>query len=203
MSYLTEDNKRNIIIGAVTLLTMFFACITTISLYEVIAPEHVESDTVTVTMADFDRALAKWKAQEPEEYVITTKDGADLMSLRVRPKKGAVQIVHRERGGIIDPVDRPGYPVFRSSGHGADNRTVDGLFATAKEMLELASLKELITPRQDDTSYFHDFNIQFHPDLGYPTVIEHKVRIADPDNEIIWREYGQSPKKVEKLEIVR
>src|SRR5205809_777900 len=79
----SESNRRNILLGSTGILLMVTACLTTILAYKQVVPSNVDRDTITITRADYEQALEKWRARKVAEYEITVRRNPYEAILRV------------------------------------------------------------------------------------------------------------------------
>ncbi|MEA2575433.1 MAG: hypothetical protein QOH93_2731 [Chloroflexia bacterium] len=128
------------------------------------------------TRADYEAALAKWRAQDAAEYRVevtfeafTLLRGPWRLTVAVDNGKETVTKFERPEGQGLD--------VGNATAQDLERMTVDGLFAQIDE-----ALKRVENPGDGNTPF--EYNVSFHPTMGYPVSFTAKPRenlIADAD----------------------
>lgn len=112
---------------------------------------------INITQADYDAALAKWKALNVQEYNINTTYSAFTLiagTWNINVANGTPKAIDFQRAGTPTPAPDSDLSLF----------TVDGMFNTVARGLSYQQIK-------DDTNYVYRFDVKFDPDKGYPTYI--------------------------------
>lgn len=118
--------------------------------------EAPETPGINITQADYDAALAKWKALNVQEYNIVVDYSAFALTAGtwdLNVTHSAIKPNSFQRGGTPTPppaVDNQALFLL----------TVDGLFNEVSRALQ---------SQQSDETYLFRYEIQFDPDKGYPT----------------------------------
>ncbi len=132
------------------------------------------ASTANFTRADYEAALAKWRAQDAAEYRIdVTYQAFSLWGgpwrLTVARDAGREFVTKVER---LDNADRGNV-----TAEDLQLLTIGGIFEKIDE-----ALRKVENPSPDETPY--DYNVSFHPTLGYPVSFTAKPQsnlIADAD----------------------
>jgi hypothetical protein len=126
------------------------------------------------TRADYEAALAKWRAQNAAEYRIDVT--FEAFSLYRGPWRLTVaQVGGKESVTGFERPDGSERPIITAQD--LERMTVGGLFAQIEE-----ALQKVEHPNADETPF--DYNVSFHPTLGYPVSFTAKPQsnlIADAD----------------------
>jgi hypothetical protein len=207
----SENDRRNALLGSLTIFVMIFACAASIRLYKLAVPEHVDGDTVSFSQAAFEQALARWQAAGVQSYEMTIRSGDELVVLRVSDGGESVKVVqHLYDDRAIDEQ--------RISPYSARLRTmtVEHLFAMAQGTDTGAPPTGANRAPGEDTTYFYDsdrrfderltyfydFNMRFDERLGYPNYMSQYERTTRPSREITWRVNLRPPLEVKALTVL-
>lgn len=125
-------------------------------------PPTVMPDTSSAnfTRADYEAALAKWRAQDAAEYRIEVT--FEAFTLLRGPWRLTVGVDDAKE--FVTRFERPegqGLEVGNATAQDLESMTVGGLFAQIDE-----ALRKVENPSPDDMAY--NYNVSFHPTLGYP-----------------------------------
>src|SRR5437899_3015428 len=103
---------RSPIFGGIAILLSIFACALSARAYKLAVPEHVDSDTINITRADYDGALNKWRSRGVIEYEISVSRGKDSVQMRVDPAERKLYMLKNIRdleelpvSGLKEPAD--------------------------------------------------------------------------------------------------
>ncbi|HEX8231643.1 MAG TPA: DUF6174 domain-containing protein [Chloroflexia bacterium] len=128
------------------------------------------------TRADYEAALAKWRAQDASEYRIEVT--FEAFTLLRGPWRLTVALDDAKE--FVTRFERPegqGLEVGNATAQDLESMTVGGLFAQIDE-----ALRKVENPSPDDMAY--NYNVSFHPTLGYPVSFTAKPvseLVADAD----------------------
>lgn len=128
------------------------------------------------TRADYEAALAKWRAQDAAEYRIEVT--FEAFTLLRGPWRLTVALDDAKE--FVTRFERPegqGLEVGNTTAQDLESMTVGGLFAQIDE-----ALRKVENPSPDDMAY--NYNVSFHPTLGYPVSFTAKPvseLVADAD----------------------
>jgi hypothetical protein len=128
------------------------------------------------TRADYEAALAKWRAQDAAEYRIDVT--YEAFTLHRGPWR--LTVAQDDAKEFITKIERPegqGLETGIATAEDLQFLTVGGIFDKIDE-----ALSQVENPNPDNTAY--DFIVSFHPTLGYPVSFTAKPRsnmIADAD----------------------
>ena len=124
--------------------------------------------------ADYEAALAKWRAQDAAEYRIEVT--LEAFSLLRGPWWLTVGVDDAKE--FVTKIERPeGLDPATAAVQELERLTVGGLLTQIE-----AALRSVENPSPDDTAY--DYNVSFHPTLGYPVSFTAKpldAFVADAD----------------------
>ncbi len=106
------------------------------------------------TSSDLDQAEARWEAADIADYDMTYREVCFCPEIRIMVTVRDGQVTETVSLGELDP-DRPG-------------RTVETLFAELRQAIDEGAVS---------------VNVEYHPDLGYPTAyfIDFSEQIADEE----------------------
>ncbi|HEX8218973.1 MAG TPA: hypothetical protein VF914_07135 [Chloroflexia bacterium] len=114
---------------------------------------------INISRSDYEQALAKWRAQAVDEYVITLA-GTET---KMRVSNGGRDIV------VLSPLDMstptPRFVEYLKS------KTVEGMFAEIEKALASDGVMHFPGESEGPTFYIA-YTVRFHPELGYPTYLE-------------------------------
>ena len=195
----TPAERKGVLLAAVVSLALLLIFVGIVQAYKSVVPEHVERDTANITMRDYEQALAKWRARNVAEYTITVitrgirEDETHQITLRVVPDRNEVDVLSHLLNGSPYSGALADYPGL----------TVEAMFDTIEQRLEVINSEQPIYASDDDTDYYQDIVVRFDSNLGYPTLYDTHVRSAHESREIVWREPAQSGIEVKRLTIVR
>jgi hypothetical protein len=149
-------------------------------------PAAIPASVANFTRADYEAALAKWRAQNASEYrVDVTYEAFTLWRgpwrLTVAVDNGKETVTKFQRPDNSDPGNITAQDLERL--------TVGGLFTQIEE-----ALRRVENPSADETPY--DYNVSFHPTLGYPVSFTAKPK----DNLIADADYAYSVQSVTILQ---
>ncbi|HVF99766.1 MAG TPA: DUF6174 domain-containing protein [Chloroflexia bacterium] len=128
------------------------------------------------TRADYEAALAKWRALDAAEYRIEVT--FEAFSLHRGPWR--LTVAQDDAKEFVTKIERPegqGLETGVATAQELEFLTVGGIFARIDE-----ALRQVEDPNADDTAY--DYNVSFHPTMGYPVSFTAKPQsdfIADAD----------------------
>ncbi|MDQ3704620.1 MAG: DUF6174 domain-containing protein [Chloroflexota bacterium] len=138
------------------------------------ATPTVRASVANFTRADYEAALAKWRAQDAAEYRIEVT--LEAFSLLRGPWR--LTVASDDAKEFVTKVERPeGLDPATAAVQELERLTVGGLFTQIEE-----ALRSVENPSPDDTAY--DYNVSFHPTLGYPVSFTAKpldAFVADAD----------------------
>ena len=199
-----EGDRRSTVLGSMLIFALVLTCIASIWMYKQVVPEHAERDTINISMTDYEQALAKWNSANIAEYRITLvqvdSEAKQQITLRVNQEEDEIYLLGHLYNESPFGNSNPNRPLPPGE---YEEYTVDGLFAHAREWLDLALSGERLEPSSEDTDFFHDYNIRFDPDFGYPTNIEDWIRSAHLTREVVWRELGERRIRIENFTVER
>jgi hypothetical protein len=139
-------------------------------------PGTAAASTANFTRADYEAALAKWRAQDASEYRIEVT--FEAFSLHRGPWR--LTVAQDDAKEFITKIERPegqGLETGIATAEDLQFLTVGGIFASIDKAL--ASVEN---PTPDDIAY--DYNVSFHPTMGYPVSFTAKPKsnlVADAD----------------------
>jgi hypothetical protein len=114
-----------------------------------------------MSAADFEAAVARWRAQRPESYTMTLDVSGNLQgTMHIVVKKSTPTMVERNGAAI--------------AGHSWSYWTVDGLFAIIRTDLENLDQPERAFGVKDVSQLVQQ--AEFDPELGYPRRYRRAVR---------------------------
>ncbi len=133
-----------------------------------------EMSRANFTRADYEAALAKWRAQDAAEYRIEVT--LEAFSLHRGPWR--LTVASDDAREFVTKIERPeGLNTEGASAQDLERLTVAGLFTQIEE-----ALRNVESPNADNIAY--DYNVSFHPTMGYPVSFTAKPvsnMVADAD----------------------
>jgi len=156
------------IIGLVVVLSIIWAgsliqpttALRGLSVDPTAAPTPSDTPPIDITRADYEQALAKWRAQKVEEYQITTEMRAfmgGVRTLTVKDKGNSIVILEPT------PVRTPEPDSFEY----VKGDTIEGMFYEIDAMLDNAQV--IHSPAMMSTGGFYmAYHVEFDPTIGYP-----------------------------------
>ena len=193
----SENDRRNALLGGLTIIVMVAVCAASVFLYKLAVPEHVDADTMTASYSDYEQAFLKWQESEIDNYEITLRGGDDDVILRVADAGTSVEVVqHFYKGEPIDDTDMDEYSAELR------NMSVEHMFDVLQ--ITLAQYEAGDLPRSLDESYtfFYDLTARFDPALGYPVYMGEHKRIIRPSREVTLREVYWIPVEVKDFKVL-
>ncbi|HEX8597928.1 MAG TPA: DUF6174 domain-containing protein [Chloroflexia bacterium] len=138
------------------------------------ATPTVQASVANFTRADYEAALAKWRAQDAAEYRIEVTYQA--FSLLGGPWR--LTVAQDDAKEFVTKIERPeGLDAGSVLAQDLESLTIGGIFARTDE-----ALRTVENPNADELAY--DYNVSFHPTLGYPVSFTAKPQsemVADAD----------------------
>lgn len=134
------------------------------------------ASTANFTRADYEAALAKWRALDAAEYRIEVT--FEAFSLHRGPWR--LTVAQDDAKEFVTKIERPegqGLETGVATAQELEFLTVGGIFARIDE-----ALRQVENANADDTAY--NYNVSFHPTMGYPVSFTAKPQsdfIADAD----------------------
>ncbi len=193
----TSDDRKNAIIGAVSVLGLLLTCMVSILLYKSVVAEQVDRSTVNITEDDYRKALARWQASGITEYELKLDRNQAEVTLRVTGGPNIQVISQSYRGAkVSDLEDIPEVTELQQF-------TVERLFDTVASSLHTVEAGASAGTNNPQGSYFYDYDIRFDPALGYPTYIMGYRRFTKPSREITWREIIEPAVEVKEFKAIK
>lgn len=193
----SENDRRNALLGSLTIIVMVAVCAASVFLYKLAVPEHVDADTMTVSYSDYEQAFLKWQASEIDNYEITLRAGDDDLILRVADAGTSIEVLqHFYKGEPIDELDMDDYS--------AELRTmsVEHMFEVLEGTIVQYEVHGLPPSRDESYTFFYDLTVRFDPTLGYPVYMGEHKRIIRPSREVTLREVYWIPIEVKDFKVL-
>gem|GEM_PF-5737090 len=194
-----SDRSRTII-ASLLILGLVGACIGTTTLYRSLIPLQVDKSTINIARSDYEQALAKWQARNVVEYTTTVTRTSHEITIRVNRQTGDIFLLKWLKNG--EPYEAaspdPNIPVKAGLHY---ELSVDGMFERVAQWLDVIENGSGPAMTVEQTNYFGDFNVQFHPELGYPVYVASFSRAIHSSREIVWRSQPEPTLRVRELTI--
>jgi hypothetical protein len=196
-----SDRSRTII-ASLLILGLVGACIGTIILYRSLIPVQVDRSTINIARSDYEQALAKWQARNVVEYTTTVTKTSHEITIRVNRQTGDIFLLKWLKNG--EPYEAaspdPNTPVKAGLHY---ELSVDGMFETVAQWLDVIDNASgpALTVEATGIDYYGDFNVQFHPELGYPVYVASFSREIHRSREVVWRSQPEPTLRVRELTI--
>lgn len=137
-------------------------------------PDEESQSTANFTRADYEAALAKWRAQDAAEYRIEVT----YMAFSLLGGPWRLTVARDDAKEFVTKIERPdNLDPGSVLAQDLERLTISGIFSQIDEALRMVE-----SPGPDDLAY--DYNVSFHPTLGYPVSFTAKPQsdlVADAD----------------------
>lgn len=167
-------------------MLLTFACGVSVRLYKTGVPEQVERDTINITQTDYAQARAKWDAQKVGVYEMRYVDPRVSAKMRVDRGTGDIFLLELTLKGHPESVDGLSAPLSGVTAEVYQPYTIDAVYDSIRDTLARVSAGEQAANNGDITN-FHDYEVKFDADHGYPLHFKEQVRTTLSSQEITWR----------------
>jgi hypothetical protein len=195
-----NNDKLNILRGAIAIIVLASGCIFSIVLYKQAMPLQIERDTINITRQEYEQALALWEAQGAEQYELSWGTDDDHIVVRVTVGEDFPVVVRQVRHGKEIDLAKEGMPELSPE---YQQLTVERLFSLVAQSLSHVEHGDL--PRTDNTgsSVYYDFEVTLDPVLGYPKHFAAYQRLTKAAKEITWRQRTRQPIDLRGVTVLR